>query len=304
MAVNGVSSNYSYNYGGYSSYQNSMINSDGWKESAEKEADKIKDSLGINTSGSNKTSSSSTAKATSSTSAFLMEYQDRLEDLEASASKLQTSKKDNVFDQYDKAVAEASKTQIMGEDGKPAEVSNEKVDAAKDAIVDATKDFLDQLNGTIAYLSKNSGHSSTVAFQLAGLRRTIPSDKALAKIGISVDTKGNLKMDEEKFREALEKDPGLVKDLLGGQFGMAERAGDKATEILDMSVNEILGGSASTNDTSNTNTSGGSSSVSGAAASSSKSAMSDSFRQFANFAKSGAFNLSNYYAVSMLNILV
>ena len=134
MAVNGVSSNYSYNYGGYSSYQNSMINSDGWKESAEKEADKIKDSLGINTSGSNKTSSSSTAKATSSTSAFLMEYQDRLEDLEASASKLQTSKKDNVFDQYDKAVAEASKTQIMGEDGKPAEVSNEKVDAAKDAI--------------------------------------------------------------------------------------------------------------------------------------------------------------------------
>lgn len=302
MAINGVSSNYGYNYGGYSS----MINTDSWKESAEKEADSIKESLGINTSSSsssNKTSSSSTAKATSSTSAFLMEYQSRLEDLEAAASKLQTTKKDNVFSKYDAAVAEAAKTQITGEDGKPAEVSNEKVEAAKDAIVDATKDFIDELNSTISYLSKNSGHSSTVAFQLAGLRRTIPSDKALAKIGISVDTKGNLEMDEEKFREALEKDPELVKDLLGGQFGMAERAGDKATEILDMSVNEILDGSAASSDTSSSSSSS-SSSASSASTSSSKSTMSDSFRQFANFAKSGAYNLSNYYAVSMLNILV
>ncbi len=32
--------------------------------------------------------------------------------------------------------------------------------------------------------------------------------------------------------------------------------------------------------------------------------MSDSFMQFANFAKSGAFNLSNYYTVGMLNMLV
>jgi len=35
-----------------------------------------------------------------------------------------------------------------------------------------------------------------------------------------------------------------------------------------------------------------------------QSQMSDSFLQFASFAKSGAYNLSNYYAVSMLNMLV
>lgn len=292
-AVNGYSSNYSYGYG-YDSYQNSKLNSNSWTESAEKTADKMKEDLGIKTS-----SSSSTAKATSSTSVFLMEYQTRLEELEAAAAKLQTSKKDNVFSKYDLALAEASKTQIVGDDGT---VTNKKLDEAEDAVVDATKEFMDKLNGTIAYLSKNSGHSATVAFQLASLKRTIPSEKGLAKIGISIDTSGNLKMDEDKFREALQKDPNLVKDVLGGQFGMAERAGEKASTILDMSVNEIMDAEVVPENTgSGTSTSASAGSASSA---SSKSAMSDSFRQFAAFAKSGAYNLSNYYAVSMLNILV
>ncbi len=292
-AVNGYSSNYSYGYG-YDSYQNSKLNSNSWTENAEAKADKMKEDLGIKTS-----SSSSTAKATSSASVFLMEYQTRLEELEAAAAKLQTSKKDNVFSNYDSALAEASKTQITGDDGT---ITNKKLEEAEDKVVDATKEFLDKLNGTISYLSKNSGHSATVAFQLASLKRTIPSEKGLAKIGISIDTSGNLKMDEEKFREALQKDPSLVKDVLGGQFGMAERVGDKATTILDMSVNEIMDQevvSETTGSGSNTSTS-----VSGASSASSKSAMSDSFRQFGTFAKSGAYNLSNYYAVSMLNILV
>lgn len=293
-AVNGYSSNYSYGYG-YDSYQNSKINSDSWSESAEKAADKMREDLGIETS---KTSSSSTAKATSSTSAFLMEYQTRLEELEAAAEKLQTSKKDNVFSKYDAALAEASKTQVVGDDGT---VTNKKLDEAADAVVDATKEFMEKLNGTISYLSKNSGHSATVAFQLASLKRTIPSDKGLAKIGISIDTSGNLKMDEKKFREALQKDPDLVKDVLGGQFGMAERAGEKATQILDMSVNQIMDAEIVPE---GSKASAGNSAATSTAAASSKSAMSDSFRQFAAFAKSGAYNLSNYYAVSMLNILV
>lgn len=292
-AVNGYSSNYSYGYG-YDSYQNSKINSSSWTENAEQAANKMKEDLGISTS-----ESSSTAKATSSASTFLMEYQTRLEELEAAAAKLQTSKKDNVFSKYEAALAEASKTQIVGSDGT---VTNKELDEAEDAVVDATKEFMDKLNDTISYLSKNSGHSATVAFQLASLKRTIPSEKSLAKIGISIDTSGKLKMDEDKFREALQKDPNLVKDVLGGQFGMAERAGEKATTILDMSVNEIM----DKEEVSDTYTgSNSSSSFSGSTSSaSSKSAMSDSFRQFATFAKSGAYNLSNYYAVSMLNILV
>lgn len=297
MAISGISSSYgysSYNYGGYSS----LIDSNSWYDKANEDAEKLKESTGTKTSSS---SSTSTAKTVSSTSGFLMEYQTRLEDLEAASAKLQTSKKDNVFSNYDAVRAEYSKTQIAGNEDNS--VMDKKMSDATDEVVDATKDFINQINGTISFLSKNSGHSATVAFQLASLQRTIPSDKALAKIGINVNTKGELSMDEDKFREALQKDPELVKDLLGGQFGMAERAGDKATQILDMSVNEIMGGSTAASDSTSSSTSSSSSSVSGTT-SSSKSNMSDSFRQFANFAKSGAYNLSNYYAVSMLNILV
>ena len=68
-AVNGYSSNYSYGYG-YDSYQNSKINSSSWTENAEQAANKMKEDLGISTS-----ESSSTAKATSSASTYLIEYQ-------------------------------------------------------------------------------------------------------------------------------------------------------------------------------------------------------------------------------------
>lgn len=290
MAVNGISSSYSYNYGGYSS----LIDSDSWYNKANEDAEKLK----AGTSGSTKTTTTSSAKTATSTSAFLMEYQSSLEDLEEAADKLRSSKKDNVFSKYEAALASAGKDQIVNEDGT---VVNTKLDKATDNLVDAAKDFVDKFNSTISYLSKNSGHSATVAFQLASLQRTMPSDQALKVIGISVDNKGVMKLDEDKFREALQKSPDVVKDVLSGQFGMAERAGEKATTILDMSVNEIMDGGSSSN-TSNTSSSTGS--ATGTATDSSKSAMSDSFRQFASFAKSGAYNLSNYYAVSMLNILV
>ena len=129
-AVNGYSSNYSYGYG-YDSYQNSKINSSSWTENAEQAANKMKEDLGISTS-----ESSSTAKATSSASTFLMEYQTRLEELEAAAAKLQTSKKDNVFSKYEAALAEATKTQIFGSDGT---VTNKELDEAEDALLDETK---------------------------------------------------------------------------------------------------------------------------------------------------------------------
>ena len=147
--------------------------------------------------------------------------------------------------------------------------------------------------GRLGGISPKEAAYTTVRFKNGVRGVFVPEEKA---------DFGKLKMDEDKFREALQKDPNLVKDVLGGQFGMAERAGEKATTILDMSVNEIM----DKEEVSDTYTGSNSSSSSSGSTSSasSKSAMSDSFRQFATFAKSGAYNLSNYYAVSMLNILV
>lgn len=289
MAVSGISSSgydsyYTYNY----SYNNG-ISSDSWVDSANQKTSELKKTLGI--SDTENTTSNSTA---TSTSGFLMGYQSRLEDLEASASKLQTSNKDNVFANYEKALA----SQAKGEEG-----ADKKVTSAEDDVVSAVKDLVKNYNDTISYLKKNGSFGEGLSSQMESLKRAIPSEQGLKYLGMSFDTSGNLKVDEDKLRETLQKDPEFVKDSFGGQYGIAERLGSKATAILDSSVDKIMGSGAtdSSGDAKKTTSSNTVATYTGSGGSSD---MNDSFKQFATFARSGAFNLSNYYAVSMLNILV
>lgn len=294
MAVGGISSDYNYSYNGYSS----MINSNSWVDKANKEAEQIKQ-----TAESKKTSSTSSTSSkvtsSSSTSSFLMGYQSVLEDLEAASSKLQIGQKDNVFQKYDEAVRKSAEIKVA--EGENKDSSLNLVDKAADEVVAAVKDFAEKFNSAISFLEQNASRSSSVADQLASLKRAVPNEKTLKAAGMSVDSSGKLQVDEDKLKEALQKDSGAVKDVLGGQFGLADRVGTKASEILDSPVNKIVGNNASAN--SSSSTSGSSSSSSASASGTKANGMSDSFMQFANFARSGAFNLTNYYAVSMLNIL-
>lgn len=289
MAVSGISSSgydsyYTYNY----SYNNG-ISSDSWVDSANQKTSELKKTLGI--SDTESTTGSSTA---TSTSGFLMGYQSRLEDLEASASRLQTSNKDNVFANYEKALASKAK----GEEG-----ADKKVTSAEDDVVSAVKDLVKNYNDTISYLKKNGSFGEGLSSQMESLKRAIPTEQGLKYLGMSFDTSGNLKVDEDKLRETLQKDPEFVKDSFGGQYGIAERLGSKATAILDSSVDKVMG-SGATDSSGDAEKTASSSTVSTYTGSGGSSNMNDSFKQFATFARSGAFNLSNYYAVSMLNILV
>ena len=96
---------------------NSMLNSDDWTNSANAEAEKLKENLGISdttstnkTGSTNKTSSTGTTGTTktyasaSSVSGFLMGYQNVLKELETSSAKLTGSKANNVFQSYDAAL--------------------------------------------------------------------------------------------------------------------------------------------------------------------------------------------------------
>jgi len=296
MAVGGVSG-YSYNDYTYGS----GLSSSSWVDNANKEADKLKESLGIkdtdkteSTSSTSSTNKTNTATTASSTSSFLMGYQMALEDLESASGKLQAYSKDNVFSKLETVLNKQAK----------GEATDEDVSKAMDNVVDAAKDFADKYNYTVSYLKKNIEQGSGISNQLEAFQRSIPNEKTLKAVGMSVDKNGNLQVDEDKMKEALQKDPSQVKELIGGQFSMADRVGSKATSILDSSIDKILGKEASdSSDTEKTNSSSSSSSSS-AFGTSKNSMMSDSFLQFASFAKSGAYNLSNYYAVSMLNILV
>ncbi len=145
-----------------------------------------------------------------------MGYQTRLEDLESTSADLRLFNKDNVFQKYDEAVKAASQA---GDD--PAAAG--KVESALNDIVSAVKDFTGKVNSVMSYLKNNSGISSGVSAQLDSLKRSLPSEKTLKAVGLSYDTDGSLKLDEDALKEAMQKDPDQVKELLGGQFGWAPR---------------------------------------------------------------------------------
>ncbi len=161
-----------------------------------------------------------------------------------------------------------------------------------DKIVGAVQDLLDSYNSVTNLLEANAGRGAGTAAHLSSFQRGMGGEKTLAAVGISTNKAGDLVLDEKKLISALEKDYEGTMDILGGQFGLAERASQKADRALSDSVQRIvsndLGGK----------TSGSSGSASGGG--NSASGMGNQFTYFANFAASGAYNLSNYYAVGML----
>ena len=173
------------------------------------------------------------------------------------------------------------------------------VEKAFGNVVSAINTFVEDYNSTISFLKNNNGMTATAADDLASFQRSTLTDKALQTFGLSKDKDGYLSVDEKKLTETLEEGYDFVKETIGGQYGIAERVGSKATKILDSSVDQILG----TNKTSSADdTEKKTSSTSSTNKSSSKSnyTLPDGMTSFANFAKSGAYNLTNYYAVGML----
>ena len=208
--TNGISSSYQYN--GYSSYQPNMLDSNSWEEKAKQDAENIKNSIDKTSSTSNtsSTNTSISVGSSASDSTFLLAYQSQLEDLEASAAKLQMSEKDNVFSKYDEAVKKAQEN--------PSEENTKAVDKALDDIVSAFKDLTSKYNSTMSFLSNNQERGSGIQAQMESLKRMMPNEKTLSAMGMGYDKNGKVTFDEKAFRENWEKDPEQIKNLTGGQF--------------------------------------------------------------------------------------
>ncbi len=305
MAVSSVSS-YSpmFNYQDWESIANKRT------EELEKRLAELEKQVSSKTDDTSSTSSSSSSSSSNSassvsTSSFLLNYKQKLTDLESASAKLQVGTKDNVYSKYESALEALSKADT--EDAKKA--AQEKVDKAREDIVSAVSDFADKYNSTISFLQSNSNRGAGVARQQASLERALPTEGALKTLGMKVNTTGKLEVDEDALNKALTDGRyNSVKETMGGQYGIAQRMGSRATNILDSSIDTVAG-SSSTSSTSSTstssNTSKANSSVSDLFSSSNEDSMSAYFTSFASFAKSGAYNLSNYYAVGMLlNTLV
>ena len=300
MAMSGIGGVGSYGYG-YNSGYNSNLDYESWVNSSNNKAEEMKDKLdstsSVNSSNNSTSSTSSSNKTVSSTSGYLRNYQLALTDLESASAALQTSKEGNVFEKYEKALMAADKAAQGGneEQIKEAQAAVEK--AAGD-IVSAVENFAKQYNNTVSFLKNNTGAASSASRDLAAFQRGLTTDKALQTIGLSRDTNGNLQVDKTKLTKAIEEGYGLVKEVVGGQYGMAERVGTKATNVLDSPVDKIVGKeeAASTEETEKYSARKPKKNTSALDSAS----LPDSFTSFANFARGGAYNLTNYYAVGML----
>ena len=299
MAISGVSGYNSYNsYRPANEYQN-------WVDQAASQTEALEKRLGLDeadssdtktsstsgtssttgsssTSSSSSTSTSSTSRA-SSTSTFLLSYKHNLTSLESASNKLRVGSRNNVFSKYETAMKDLQRAST-DEDKAAAQAA---VDKAQEDIISAVKDFAKAYNSAVSFLESNSDRSSTVARQLNSLKNALTTEDAMARIGLSFDKSGNLEVDEEKLKKTLNENYNSVKDIMGGQFGLAERAASKASYILDHASVEKIAGVAEKESKAN--------SISDL----------DDFEIFSKFALGGAYNLSNYYAVgSMLNTLV
>lgn len=158
-----------------------------------------------------------------------------------------------------------------------------------DKVVNAVSNLVNAYNDVVDTVSKNYAKGQGVADQYRSFTTEPANGTVMAMAGLSTDRFGRVSLDEERLRAELDNNEETVKELLGGRYGIASRMEERADNALSDSVGNILSNSSAS------------------AALNSRETLTapelnsqDTFRQFSNFARSGAFNLSNYYAVTSM----
>lgn len=152
----------------------------------------------------------------------------------------------------------------------------------EDKVVSAVEDLVKSYNSVTDLLEKNSDRGPGTAARLKSFNRGMADTKTLKALGISYDKDGNMQLDKDALKDALENDYEGTKSLLSGQFGIAERVAAKADSALSDPVQRIVSNdlTSAVKENQDSNTS--------------------NFQYFSSFARSGPYNLSNFYSVGLL----
>ncbi len=146
-------------------------------------------------------------------------------------------------------------------------------------IVSAVEDLVKSYNSAIELLSANSGRGSGVERQLRNMLMGIAPERSLDLIGITTNKDGTLKVNAETLTEKLQKDPSLTRDILSGANGMAARAYGKATGGLEANSVSLINNDLKSAEIDN---------------------VTSEYNFMNMFARSGAYNLNNYYALGLM----
>ena len=134
-------------------------------------------------------------------------------------------------------------------------------------------------NSAIAFLGSNTGRGSGVERQLRNLLLGIAPEKSLDLLGITTNSDGTLKVNTETLTEKLNEEPGLARDIIGGANGMGARAYNKAQSAMGVNSVSLINNDLKTAEEEN---------------------MTNEFNFMNMFARSGAYNMNNYYALGLM----
>lgn len=146
-------------------------------------------------------------------------------------------------------------------------------------IISAVEDLVKNYNSAIELLSANSGRGSGVERQLRNMLMGIAPERSLDLIGVTTNKDGTLKVNTETLAEKLKKDPTLTRDIISGANGMASRAYGKATGGLEANSVSLINNDLEAAEVDN---------------------ITSEYNFMNMFARSGAYNLNNYYALGLM----
>lgn len=162
--------------------------------------------------------------------------------------------------------------------------SNVSIGADHDGVVSSVKKLADQYNSTVDMLKENVDRGYGVQRQLNNMLNTPISEKSMNQVGISKDSDGYLRVDEDKLRESLQTNPKQAKELLGGSFSLAQGLFDDGRQGLSQSGASLIQNDMQT---------------------AQQNSFNNMFNLMGMYSRSGAYTMSNFYTIgNYINMLV
>lgn len=153
-----------------------------------------------------------------------------------------------------------------------------------DKIASAVEDLVDNYNDTLKLLNDNADRGSGTVRQLRNMVMGLGSEKSLESVGIHTNKDGTLKLDKEALKTSLKKNPDLTRDILGGAYGIGEKAFSKGSSAITANAASLINYDLSEQRAES---------------------VSDPFNFMNAYSRSGAYSSNNYYALGMMmNYLV
>lgn len=123
------------------------------------------------------------------------------------------------------------KVDKLAEDGS----NKAAVQRQTDALYSKVQSFADAVNNSNSYLRSNAGKSPVIKGMAGSMAKVLNEDsKALAEIGISVDSSGRMRVDKGEFSKALQESPDKVNSLMKGSDGLSGKVMSEAKSAVNV----------------------------------------------------------------------